>query len=80
MSSVSEDGRLYELVVESTVPVPCLDESFSPTEQCTLSLQLSTSSNGENLQQDSENCLDRFSLVAFLPAQFLYFSVLSSCK
>ncbi|KAL7394229.1 hypothetical protein ABVT39_022612 [Epinephelus coioides] len=49
MSSVSEDGRLYELVVESTVPVPCLEESSSSTEQCTLSLQLSTSSKDEGL-------------------------------
>uniref|UniRef100_A0A4W6CPL1 von Willebrand factor D and EGF domains n=1 Tax=Lates calcarifer TaxID=8187 RepID=A0A4W6CPL1_LATCA len=50
VSSVSEDGRLYELVVESTVPVPCLEESSSSsTEQCTLSLQLSTSSQGEGL-------------------------------
>ncbi|XP_034729420.1 von Willebrand factor D and EGF domain-containing protein isoform X1 [Etheostoma cragini] len=48
VSSVSEDGRLYELVVESTVPVPCLEDSSS-TELCTLSLQLSTSSEGEGL-------------------------------
>ncbi|XP_041649407.1 von Willebrand factor D and EGF domain-containing protein [Cheilinus undulatus] len=46
-SSVSEDGRLYELVVESTVPVPCLEDSSSSTEQCTLSLRLGTSSKGE---------------------------------
>ncbi|XP_078108298.1 von Willebrand factor D and EGF domain-containing protein [Sander vitreus] len=49
VSSVSEDGRLYELVVESTVPVPCLEESSSSTELCTLSLQLSTSSKGDGL-------------------------------
>ncbi|XP_039974712.1 von Willebrand factor D and EGF domain-containing protein [Xiphias gladius] len=49
VSSVSEDGRPYELVVESTVPVPCLPESSSSTEQCTLSLQLSTSSEDEGL-------------------------------
>ncbi|XP_050932344.1 von Willebrand factor D and EGF domain-containing protein [Lates calcarifer] len=50
VSSVSEDGRLYELVVESTVPVPCLEESSSSsTEQCTLSLQLSTSSQDKGL-------------------------------
>uniref|UniRef100_G3PH58 von Willebrand factor D and EGF domains n=1 Tax=Gasterosteus aculeatus aculeatus TaxID=481459 RepID=G3PH58_GASAC len=47
-SSVSEDGRLYELLVESTVPVPCPQESSSSTERCTLSLQLSTSSTGEH--------------------------------
>ncbi|XP_030013146.1 von Willebrand factor D and EGF domain-containing protein isoform X2 [Sphaeramia orbicularis] len=41
--SVSEDGRLYELVLESTVPVPCLGP-FSSIGQCTLSLQLSTDS------------------------------------
>ncbi|XP_035464046.2 von Willebrand factor D and EGF domain-containing protein [Scophthalmus maximus] len=46
---VSEDGRLYELVVESTVPVPCVEESSSSTQQCTLSLQLSTSSKDEGL-------------------------------
>uniref|UniRef100_A0A3Q3FEL5 VWFD domain-containing protein n=1 Tax=Labrus bergylta TaxID=56723 RepID=A0A3Q3FEL5_9LABR len=45
--SVSEDGRLYELVVESSVPVPCLEDSPSSTEQCSLSLKLSTSSKGE---------------------------------
>ncbi|XP_051263598.1 von Willebrand factor D and EGF domain-containing protein isoform X1 [Dicentrarchus labrax] len=49
VSSVSEDGRLYELVVESTVPVPCLEESSSSTEPCTLSLRLSTSSKDERL-------------------------------
>ncbi|XP_068425269.1 von Willebrand factor D and EGF domain-containing protein isoform X1 [Clinocottus analis] len=48
-SSVSEDGRLYELVVESTVPVPCLEESSTSTEPCTLSLQLGTSSPDEGL-------------------------------
>ncbi|XP_028281558.1 von Willebrand factor D and EGF domain-containing protein [Parambassis ranga] len=49
VSSVSEDGRLYELVVESTVPVPCPDGSFSSTVQCTLPLSLSTSSQNEDL-------------------------------
>ncbi|XP_042279137.1 von Willebrand factor D and EGF domain-containing protein isoform X1 [Thunnus maccoyii] len=49
VSSVSEDGKLYELVVESTVPIPCLEESSSSTEQCTVSLQLSTSSQDEVL-------------------------------
>ncbi|KAM7421510.1 hypothetical protein PAMA_015584 [Pampus argenteus] len=48
-SSVSEDGKLYELVVESTVPVPCLEESSSSTDQCTVSLQLSTSSHDAGL-------------------------------
>ncbi|KAI3360400.1 hypothetical protein L3Q82_002310 [Scortum barcoo] len=47
VSSVSEDGKLYELVVESTVPIPCPDESTSSTEECALSLQLSTSSREE---------------------------------
>ncbi|KAM6910420.1 von Willebrand factor D and EGF domain-containing protein [Xenentodon cancila] len=42
VSSVSEDGRWYELVVESTVPVPCPEGS-----SCSLSLQLSTSSHDE---------------------------------
>ncbi|XP_033968639.1 von Willebrand factor D and EGF domain-containing protein [Trematomus bernacchii] len=49
VSSVSEDGRLYELLVESTVPVPCLEESSSSAEPCTLSLQLSTSSKDDGL-------------------------------
>ncbi|KAK5862118.1 hypothetical protein PBY51_017547 [Eleginops maclovinus] len=48
-SSVSEDGRLYELLVESTVPVPCLEESSPSAEHCTLSLQLSTSSKDDGL-------------------------------
>ncbi|XP_070691737.1 von Willebrand factor D and EGF domain-containing protein [Pempheris klunzingeri] len=47
VSSVSEDGGLYELLVESTVPVPCPEESSSSAERCTLSLQLSTSSQDE---------------------------------
>uniref|UniRef100_A0A672FVR7 Si:dkey-30e9.7 n=1 Tax=Salarias fasciatus TaxID=181472 RepID=A0A672FVR7_SALFA len=52
-SRVSEDGRLYELVVESTVPLPCPERSSSPsssssssTEPCTLSMHLSTSNAG----------------------------------
>lgn len=48
VSHVSEDGRRYELLVESTVPVPCPDGSFSSTEECVLSLQLSTSSQGKD--------------------------------
>ncbi|XP_026172334.1 von Willebrand factor D and EGF domain-containing protein isoform X2 [Mastacembelus armatus] len=44
VDTIPEDGRLYELVVESTVPVPCLEDSSSSTEQCTLSLQLITNS------------------------------------
>ncbi|XP_054637022.1 von Willebrand factor D and EGF domain-containing protein isoform X3 [Dunckerocampus dactyliophorus] len=46
VSSVSEDGEVYELTVESTVPVPCLEVSSS-SEQCSVSLQLSTSSQGD---------------------------------
>ncbi|KAM9724574.1 von Willebrand factor D and EGF domain-containing protein [Menidia menidia] len=49
VSAVSEDGRLYDLLVESTVPVPCPDGSFSSTESCALSLQLHTSSQDEAL-------------------------------
>ncbi|XP_012731439.2 von Willebrand factor D and EGF domain-containing protein isoform X1 [Fundulus heteroclitus] len=49
VSRVSEDGRWYELLVESTVPLPCADGSFSFTEKCILSLQLSTSSQDEDL-------------------------------
>uniref|UniRef100_A0A3B4ZUE1 Si:dkey-30e9.7 n=1 Tax=Stegastes partitus TaxID=144197 RepID=A0A3B4ZUE1_9TELE len=49
VNSVSEDGRLYELVVESTLPIPCPKGSSSTSEQCTLSLQLSTSSQDEAL-------------------------------
>uniref|UniRef100_A0A3Q4HR02 von Willebrand factor D and EGF domains n=1 Tax=Neolamprologus brichardi TaxID=32507 RepID=A0A3Q4HR02_NEOBR len=44
-SSVSEDGRLYEMVVESTVPLPCPEGSPASAEQCTLSLQLSTTND-----------------------------------
>ncbi|XP_061531465.1 von Willebrand factor D and EGF domain-containing protein [Phycodurus eques] len=46
VSVISEDGKLYELMVESTVPVPCLDESSSSSQsgQCTLSLTFSTNS------------------------------------
>jgi len=40
--AVSEDGRPYELLVESSVPVPCPEEP-----PCALTLQLSTSSAGE---------------------------------
>ncbi|XP_055019347.1 von Willebrand factor D and EGF domain-containing protein [Boleophthalmus pectinirostris] len=46
-SRVSEDGRLYELLVESTVPVPCLKEKDSSPHDCTLSLDISTSSQDE---------------------------------
>ncbi|KAK2845054.1 hypothetical protein Q5P01_011713 [Channa striata] len=52
VSSVSEDGRLYELAAESTVPVPCLEDAASSPEQCTLSLQLSTSSEESYLGPD----------------------------
>lgn len=45
-SSVWEDGRLYELVVESTVPVLCPGET-----PCTLTLELGTSSEGEKEAQ-----------------------------
>ncbi|XP_004560250.3 von Willebrand factor D and EGF domain-containing protein [Maylandia zebra] len=48
-SSVSEDGRLYEMVVESTVPLPCPEGSPASAEQCTLSLQLSTTSEEDGL-------------------------------
>ncbi|XP_062873417.1 von Willebrand factor D and EGF domain-containing protein [Trichomycterus rosablanca] len=43
VASISEDGKEYELVLESTVPVPCLSKT------CTLPLQLSTSSKDEEL-------------------------------
>ncbi|XP_069394081.1 von Willebrand factor D and EGF domain-containing protein isoform X1 [Paralichthys olivaceus] len=49
VSVVSEDGRLYELVVESTVPVPCVEETSSASQLCTLWLQLSTSSQDVGL-------------------------------
>ncbi|KAM4736569.1 von Willebrand factor D and EGF domain-containing protein [Anableps anableps] len=49
VSHLSEDGRRYQLLVESTVPVPCPDGSFSSAEKCVLSLQLSTSSQDEDL-------------------------------
>ncbi|CAB1333429.1 unnamed protein product, partial [Coregonus sp. 'balchen'] len=54
VTTVSEDGKDYELTVESTIPVPCPGDassssSSSSTEQCTLSLHLSTSNQGEDL-------------------------------
>ncbi|XP_015248179.1 PREDICTED: von Willebrand factor D and EGF domain-containing protein [Cyprinodon variegatus] len=49
VSRVSEDGRQYELLAESTIPVPCLDGSFSSTEDCVLSLEFVTSSHDEDL-------------------------------
>ncbi|XP_035265464.1 von Willebrand factor D and EGF domain-containing protein [Anguilla anguilla] len=45
--SISEDGEEYELTLESTVPVPCSSES-QPTEECTLTLHLSLSNQGED--------------------------------
>ncbi|XP_060744743.1 von Willebrand factor D and EGF domain-containing protein [Tachysurus vachellii] len=41
LASILEDGKEHELVIESTVPVPCLSET------CTLALQLRTSSQDE---------------------------------
>ncbi|XP_008429180.1 von Willebrand factor D and EGF domain-containing protein isoform X2 [Poecilia reticulata] len=49
VSRVSENGRRHRLLVESSVPVPCPDGSFSSAEKCVLSLQLSTSSEDEDL-------------------------------
>ncbi|XP_030605963.1 von Willebrand factor D and EGF domain-containing protein [Archocentrus centrarchus] len=49
VSSVSEDGRLYELLLESTVPVLCPEGSPSPAERCALTLQLRTSSEEDGL-------------------------------
>ncbi|XP_077455153.1 uncharacterized protein LOC144073307 isoform X1 [Stigmatopora argus] len=51
-SVVSEDGSLYELVIETTVPIPCLREtkalrSLPALENCTLSLTLTTHSQDE---------------------------------
>uniref|UniRef100_A0A3P9MUR4 VWFD domain-containing protein n=1 Tax=Poecilia reticulata TaxID=8081 RepID=A0A3P9MUR4_POERE len=48
VSRVSENGRRHRLLVESSVPVPCPDGSFSSAEKCVLSLQLSTSSEGKD--------------------------------
>lgn len=38
--SISEDGREYELTVESTVPLPC------SSQRCTLPLHLTSSNQG----------------------------------
>lgn len=38
--SISEDGREYELIVESTVPLPC------SSQRCTLPLHLTSSNQG----------------------------------
>ncbi|CDQ64806.1 unnamed protein product [Oncorhynchus mykiss] len=50
VTTVSEDGKDYELTVESTIPVPCPgDASSSTPEECTLSLHLSTNNQGDDL-------------------------------
>ncbi|KAM9852042.1 von Willebrand factor D and EGF domain-containing protein [Aulostomus maculatus] len=49
VSRVPEDGKLYQLLIESTVPIPCLEESSWAAEQCAMSMQLSTSSQDEGL-------------------------------
>uniref|UniRef100_A0A674DWP3 von Willebrand factor D and EGF domains n=1 Tax=Salmo trutta TaxID=8032 RepID=A0A674DWP3_SALTR len=48
VTTVSEDGKDYELTVESTIPVPCPGDASSTTEQCTLSLHLSTNNQGKD--------------------------------
>lgn len=45
VNSVPEDGRLYDLVVKSTIPFPCVNKSLS-LEDCTITLELSTTSQG----------------------------------
>ncbi|XP_057690157.1 von Willebrand factor D and EGF domain-containing protein-like isoform X2 [Corythoichthys intestinalis] len=51
LSVISDDRRLYELTIETTIPVPCLRETMplaSPgSENCTIPLTLSTHSQGE---------------------------------
>ncbi|XP_051921817.1 von Willebrand factor D and EGF domain-containing protein [Hippocampus zosterae] len=56
MSVLSEDGKLYELMIESTVPVPCLQESpssssssSSQSRRCSISLMLGTNSHDETV-------------------------------
>uniref|UniRef100_A0A4W5N6G8 VWFD domain-containing protein n=1 Tax=Hucho hucho TaxID=62062 RepID=A0A4W5N6G8_9TELE len=51
VTTVSEDGKDVELTVESTIPVPCPGDasSSSTTEQCTLSLHLSTNNQADDL-------------------------------
>ncbi|XP_052350176.1 von Willebrand factor D and EGF domain-containing protein-like isoform X1 [Oncorhynchus keta] len=50
VTTVSEDGKDYELTVESTIPVPCPgDASSSTTEACTLSLHLNTNNQGDDM-------------------------------
>ncbi|KAK3561087.1 hypothetical protein QTP86_028410 [Hemibagrus guttatus] len=41
-ASILEDGKEYELVIESSIPVPC-------SETCSLALQISTSSQDEEV-------------------------------
>nr|XP_015213244.1 PREDICTED: von Willebrand factor D and EGF domain-containing protein [Lepisosteus oculatus] len=45
VSSISEDGKEYKLKVESTVPIPCSEGL--PREDCSITLHLSTISEGE---------------------------------
>jgi len=57
--SISEDGREYNLTVESTVPLPC------SSERCTLPLHLTTSSQGgvKNCSYKSYVILNIFCIV-----------------
>uniref|UniRef100_A0A3B3BCB0 von Willebrand factor D and EGF domains n=1 Tax=Oryzias melastigma TaxID=30732 RepID=A0A3B3BCB0_ORYME len=46
---LSEDAGLHQLLVETSVPVPCPEGSFSSTQSCTLPLEISTNSQGEEV-------------------------------
>ncbi|XP_024114390.1 von Willebrand factor D and EGF domain-containing protein isoform X2 [Oryzias melastigma] len=46
---LSEDAGLHQLLVETSVPVPCPEGSFSSTQSCTLPLEISTNSQDEEV-------------------------------
>ncbi|MFT7805333.1 von Willebrand factor D and EGF domain-containing protein [Arapaima gigas] len=45
--TISEDGREHDLIIESTVPIPCPSEK-GPEEACTLTLHLSVSNQDQD--------------------------------
>ncbi|KAF7226620.1 von Willebrand factor D and EGF domains protein [Nothobranchius furzeri] len=57
LTGITEDGRWYQMLVESSVPVPCPDGSFSSADECILSLEL-ISSGPATLPPADEGLLD----------------------
>lgn len=66
-NSIWEDGRLYELAVESTVPVPCPGVVAPPAGgHCALTLELATSGEGEGGRLGTGSSQSRFLTVSVL--------------